>query len=311
MALKIKTKVALGVIFLFVLLMLVGSISYFYFNKFTTETKVMLQDNYNTLDYTKGMLEALDNWKLDNTKAKQQFETNLSAQENNITEPGEDSATHQLRADYDSFLVHKDSLHFIEDMRNDISHIMQINLKAITIKNNSIQQSADSVKLIITLILTVCGLVGFTFIVNFPGFIANPISKLTEGIKAIAAKNYSERIYLNREDEFGELANAFNTMAQHLDEYENSNLARILFEKKRAETVINSLQDASIGIDNKGMILFANKQALNLLSLKEMDVVGKKTEVVTLRNDLFKYLVNEKNNIPFKIVVENRENYFT
>ena len=30
-----------------------------------------------------------------------------------------------------------------------------------------------------------------------------------------------------------------------------------------------------------------------------------------MRNDLFKYLVNEKNNIPFKIVVENRENYFT
>jgi len=311
MALKIKTKVALGVVFLFLLLTLVGGISFFYFNKFTSETKIMLQANYRTLDYTKGMLESLDDWNLNNKNARQQFEQNLDAQEKNITEPGEYNATHVLRLHYDTFLLHKDSLRLIASMRDDLSHIMQINLKAITVKNNSIQQSAESVKVIITLILTVCVLVGFTFIVNFPGFIANPISKLTEGIKAIAAKNYGQRIYLNREDEFGELANAFNTMAEQLDQYENSNLATILFEKKRAETVINSLQDASIGIDNKNIILFANKQALNLLNLKEADVVGKKTEVVAMRNDLFKYLVNEKINIPFKVVVENRENYFT
>jgi len=310
MALKIKTKVALGVIFLFVLLSTVGGISYFYFNKFISDTKTILQSNYRTLDYSKGMLEALDNWNSHAINARRQFDTSLAAQEQNVTEPGEYAATRQLRKDYDSFLSEKDSLHLVIAMRDDISHIMQINLKAIAEKNNSIQKSAESIKLLITAILTICVLVSFTFIVNFPGFIANPISKLTEGIKGIAAKNYSQRIYLNRRDEFGELANAFNSMAQQLDEYENSNLAKILFEKKRAETVINSLQDASIGIDNKNVVLFANKQALNLLSLKETDVVGKKTDEVMTRNDLFKYLLTEKNNIPFKIVVENKENYF-
>ena len=40
-------------------------------------------------------------------------------------------------------------------------------------------------------------------------------------------------------------------MAEKLDEYEHSNLSKILFEKQRAETVINSLKDASIGIDTK------------------------------------------------------------
>src|SRR5215831_9393558 len=221
MALRIKTKVSLGVIFLFVLLSTVGGISYFYFNKFITDTKTILQANYRTLDYSKGMLEALDNWNANSVNAKKQFDTNLVAQEKNVTEPGEYTATRQLRKDYDSFLSHKDSLHLVIAMRDDISRIMQINLKAITEKNNSIQSSAESVKLLITLILTVCVLVGFTFIVNFPNFIAGPITKLTEGIKGIAAKNYSQRIYLNREDEFGELANAFNSMAQQLDEYEN------------------------------------------------------------------------------------------
>jgi HAMP domain-containing protein len=32
---------------------------------------------------------------------------------------------------------------------------------------------------------------------------------------------------MDRKDEFGDLANAFNTMAERLDEYEHSNLSKI------------------------------------------------------------------------------------
>lgn len=164
---------------------------------------------------------------------------------------------------------------------------------------------------IITVILTICIIIGFTFLFNFPSLIASPVASLTEGIKAIANKNYSQRIHLNRKDEFGELANAFNSMAEKLDDYEHSNLSKILFEKQRAETVINSLKDASIGIDNKDVVLFANQQALQLLSLKEQDIVGVQKEEVKKRNDLFRFLIDESNNTPFKIVVEGKENYFT
>jgi len=99
-------------------------------------------------------------------------------------------------------------------------------------------------------------------------------------------------------------------MAERLDEYEHSNLSRILFEKQRAETVINSLKDASIGIDNRGIILFANEQALQLLNLKEQAIVGLSQQDVQKKNDLFRFLINEQNTTPFKIVVEGKENYF-
>ena len=62
--------------------------------------------------------------------------------------------------------------------------------------------------------------------------ISNPIKKLSDGIKAIADKNYSKRIVIQRKDEFRELANSFNNMAARLDEYEHSNLSQIKFEKK-------------------------------------------------------------------------------
>jgi signal transduction histidine kinase len=311
MALKLKTKVALGVGFLFALLLLVGGVGFYYFNKISLESRDVLKDNTKSVDYGHKMLDALNTWERERETARKVFEANLAAQKNNITEKGESAVTIALQRDYDAFLKHDDSMPLQLALQKNISRIIQINLDAINEKNAISQQAVENAKVIITTIITFCLLIGFTFIVNFPGLIANPIAKLTEGIKAIANKNYSQRIHLDRHDEFGELANAFNNMAEQLDAYEHSNLATILFEKKRAETVINSLKDASVGIDKNGTVLFANQQALQLLNLKEEEVVGHKQTDIQQRNDLFRFLTNEENGMPFKIVVNDKENYFT
>ncbi len=312
MAIKLKTKVALGGIFLFALLILVGAVSFYYFNRITEEAKGIVKDNYETLNYSRDMLKELDELGgKDSASAFNHFEQHLRLQEKNITEPGEREMTESLRNNFNR-LKQKGSLDSLRSLiRKDISQIMQVNLQAIDKKNLAAKASAEKAKTIITLILTICILIGITFLYNFPSLVASPIATLTQGIKAIANKNYTQRIHLNRKDEFGELANAFNSMAERLDGYEHSNLSKILFEKQRAETVINSLKDASIGIDNKGVILFANQQALQLLNLKEPEIVGQSQDGVQKKNDLFRFLLNEQSNIPFKIVLDGKENYFT
>lgn len=311
MALKLKTKVALGVGFLFALLLLVGGVGFYYFNKISLESRDVLKDNNKSVEYGRKMLDALNTWEKERATARKVFEENLAAQQKNVTEKGESDVTTALQQDYTAFLQHDDSLPLQLALQKNISRIIQINLNAINEKNAISQKAVDNAKMIITTIISFCLLIGFTFIVNFPGLIANPIAKFTEGIKAIANKNYSQRIHMQRNDEFGELASAFNNMAEQLNAYEHSNLATILFEKKRAETVINSLKDASIGIDKNGIVLFANQQALQLLNLKEEDVVGQRQTDVQQRNDLFRFLTNEENGMPFKIVVNDKENYFT
>lgn len=311
MAIKLKTKVALGGFFLFALLILVAALSFYYLNRLSEESKGIVKDNYETLNYSMDMLNELDAMGgKDSVAAYNNFEKNLRLQENNITEPGEKEFTDSLRQSFQRSR-HQEKFDSTPALiRKNITRIIQVNLQAIDKKNKAAQASSQSAKTIITICLTVCLLVGFTFLFNFPSLIASPVASLTEGIKAIANRNYGQRIHLNRKDEFGDLANAFNTMAERLDEYEHSNLSKILFEKQRAETVINSLKDASIGIDSSGLVLFANQQALQLLSLKEQEIVGLSQEEVKKRNDLFRFLINEQSSVPFKIVVDGKENYF-
>ncbi len=187
-------------------------------------------------------------------------------------------------------------------------------MEAIGRKNITTHSRASDASTYLIIIVTVCTLVAFTFIVNFPGYIANPITQLTNSIKSIANKNYEERLYFDRRDEFEELASAFNQMAEKMDEYEHSNLAKILFEKKRIETIINRMTDPIIGLDERSNVIFANDPALLLLNLTSADVVNHYAPDVAVNNDLFRSLIRE-HNLPgeaalIKVVVNGKENYF-
>ena len=109
--------------------------------------------------------------------------------------------------------------------------IMQLNMSAIEYKDALTRATANKATLLVALVGSFLFLVAFSFVVNFPGYIANPIKELTERIKEVSNRNYQQQLNFKSNDEFGELGQAFNTMTYKLDEYEHSNLASILFEK--------------------------------------------------------------------------------
>jgi signal transduction histidine kinase len=117
---------------------------------------------------------------------------------------------------------------------------------------------------------------------------------------------------MQRQDEFGELANSFNDMAARLDEYEHSNLSQIKFEKSRIETIINQMRDGIIGLDDKRNILFLNAVAEKLLAVKEATIIGKYAPDFALANDLMRTLLQENSDRQeLKIYADNKESYFS
>ena len=81
---KIKTKLTSGIGLLFMIIVLLGVLAISYIDKLADDTKTILSDNYNSLDYAKGMLYALDNLETDR-EALNIFMENLEKQRLNIT----------------------------------------------------------------------------------------------------------------------------------------------------------------------------------------------------------------------------------
>lgn len=310
MALNVKNKIRLGTLFLFLLLILTGGIGIYFMVKLKAEAKAVLEDNYESLSYCHTMQEQLNRIETNYTQSINQFEEVLQKQQDNITEKGEGKATANLKTYFNKIKSGDTTKRNMQLIQNEIQRILVLNMNAIEIKNTKAQKTADKALTIIIALAGVVFLISFTFVVNFPSVVTNPINSLAEAITEIGNKNYNYRIHLNRKDEFGKLADAFNGMAERLSYFESSNLNKLMFEKTRAEAVINSLKDASIGIDKNNNVLFANQQALQLLELNAAEAVGKSVSDISSRNDLFKFLVDNDVSIPFKIVVENKENYF-
>lgn len=312
---KIKTKIAWGVFSLFALILIIGGLGIFYLHQLANDSKNIIRNNYETLQYTTRIIGSLDSLGVDSTKALASIRKNLSLQESNITEPGEEHITKQLQIGIQTLLRNPldSSVHL--SIRQHAIAAQDLNMAAIVRKNAFAQETANRA---ITYVLIVCsffGIIAFTFILNFPGYIANPIVQLTNSIKAIAQKDYEERLHFDRKDEFEELALAFNQMAEKLDEYEHSNLAKILFEKKRIETIINRMSDPVIGLDQKRKIVFANDQSLQLLNITKEKLIGRYAPDVAVENDLLRSLIRDEENTKksrlLKIVVDTKENYFS
>jgi NtrC-family two-component system sensor histidine kinase KinB len=311
MTTSVKNKIRLGTLFLFLLLLLSGGLGIYNVVRLKNDAKMILEDNYETLGYCHIMQRQLDSLSVNRQVALQKFETALQKQEDNITEPGEGNATATLRSEFNKLKSGNIQDSIVKNIQRQLHFILSANMKAIEKKNTRAQTKADNALTYLSLIAAVVFMVALTFSYNFPSVVINPIRNITDAIHEIAKKNYKHRIHIKNKDEFGEMADAFNAMAARLEYFESSNLNKLMFEKSRAEAVINSLKDASIGIDKTNTVLFANNQALELLGVQAKDIVGKPATEIAGKNDLFKFLLNEKNNIPFKIVVDNKENYFT
>ena len=310
MAMKLKTKLSFGLSFLFIVILSFGILAIYYINRLGNDSKMVLKNNHESLVYSNNMLKALEDIPL-KKGAADILNSNLQKQENNITEPGELEATRELRKNFTELMANPNDPSNYAQIRQSIQVINDLNQQAILRKNEVATKTAEDATLWLTIIFVALGLVTFTFVVNFPGVIATPVRLLNEGIRAIADKNYSKRIYLKQDDEFGELVNAFNSMAEKLDEYENSNLAQIKFEKSRIETIINQMRDAIIGLDSKRNILFLNEVAQSLLGLKEADIIGKYAADVAIKNDLMRNLLQEEEKKELKIYADNKESYFS
>jgi signal transduction histidine kinase len=348
---NLKNKLLIGFGFLFFMIILLWIIGGYFIYDLSNRSAAMLKENYQTVESTRHMIHSIDEIKNQQIKYflgqrqifsdslfsqnKKAFDKHLSDARNNITEEGEQLIIEQLTLTYTNYLNTfeqlkenpSDSQNLFQTLipeytaaRNLILDLWGMNMDAIGHKNRLLKSTAHRAFVIISLIGTFCFIISALFFFRYPRNIARPIGELIRGITQIANRNYSQRLNFQSNDELGELANAFNSMAAKLDEYEHSNVSELVFEKKRIDTIINNMKDAIIGLNDKNEIIFSNTYACSLLQMKEPALIGKQATDLALNNPVFNLLLHDffdnkptdfKEFKPIRMVLNDKVRYFT
>jgi NtrC-family two-component system sensor histidine kinase KinB len=242
---SIRTRFTLGMIFLFIIISVLAVFSGYYLNKLSSKTSAILKENYLSVVYAREMSEGLMNINQEITtcfltkrtpdtlkiaKELNQINLSLGSEKNNITEPGEDKLVSGIETNY---LEYKDSLQTLvkspesatgllylqnksANLYQQLSILSQMNGKALEVKTDDAKASSQSALTKMTILATMCFLIGMSFAFSFAAYFNRRFFQLYHGLKEIVASNFEQRLYFDGNDEFSEISVVVNEMAENL-----------------------------------------------------------------------------------------------
>jgi len=244
---SIRTRFTLGMIFLFIIISVLAVFSGYYLNKLTDKTSAILKENYLSVVYAREMSEGLMNINQEITtcfltkripdslkvaKELKQINQSLQSEKNNFTEPGEDKLVSDIETDY---IEYRDSLQIIikshesaaalfslqnksGTLYQQLSILSQMNGKALEVKTDDAKASSKSALTKMTVLATMCFLIGMSFAFSFASYFNRRFFQLFNGIKEIGSGNFDQRLFFDGNDEFSEISQVVNEMADKLKE---------------------------------------------------------------------------------------------
>jgi NtrC-family two-component system sensor histidine kinase KinB len=325
---KIKTKLSFGIVFLFAEFLIVSLFSLYFIFKISQQNNLITKNNNLSIGYAENMIQSID--RINDYKASsifnprylinekeisgylKQFETNLIDEENNITETGEKELAKSVRDNFEKIKIlltnsvensinDKSGFYFtnllptVNEIKFLLFAISDANMNSIIRKNVIANETATHSYIVLSTIATICFIVFFAFIFSFPKYITKPIEILAKSIKETSNKNYESRVHFNTNDEFGEISKVYNDMVDKLKGYENIEIGKLLDEKHRAESIINTLDEPIIVLDEHQNITLVNFLAEKLLGLNRSDIINKKASDVATNNELLSFMIRELN----------------
>jgi methyl-accepting chemotaxis protein len=242
---SIRTRFTLGMIFLFIIISVLAVFSGYYLNKLSTKTSAILKENYLSVVYAREMSEGLMNINQEITtcfltkripdslkiaKELKQINQSLLSEKKNFTEPGEDKLVLGFEADY---IEYRDSLQTIikspvsaagllflqnksGNLYQQLSILSQMNGKALEVKTDDAKASSQSALTKMTILATMCFLIGMSFAFSFAAYFNRRFFQLYHGLKEIVSSDFEQRLYFDGNDEFHEISLVVNEMADNL-----------------------------------------------------------------------------------------------
>jgi len=143
----IKSKLVIGISFLFTVIALLCVVSFYSIERLSDQSKNILKANYESVQFSKSMLQALDLIEMSDSSGWKKFEENLRLQETNITEIGENEVTQDIRDQFGAMKEVEQVKKMSVEIRQDIYKILELNMNAIFRKNGEALQTSNTLNL--------------------------------------------------------------------------------------------------------------------------------------------------------------------
>jgi two-component system, NtrC family, sensor histidine kinase KinB len=104
--------------------------------------------------------------------------------------------------------------------------------------------------------------------------LARPLTELADRLHGVSQRRAHVRLGPQPLAELEAVAHEFNEMAHQLEEYEKLNVERLLYEKRKTEAIIESLEDGVVLIDTDGIVTHINEIAALIMDLEPADALG-------------------------------------
>ena len=257
------------------LLLGIGSYAYFTVGRLDRASRAILQDNFHSVQFGQGMLQALDRLAAQPTDAVAfgQFRGLLLREASNITEPGE-------RRVVDSLLQAAAapgpvSAAGVAQLRGLTHRMVALNMGALARKNGQADRTATQATQYLLLFSVLSTLVGLMLVGSVPQAAVGGLRKLAASLDHATRTDFAATVPVESTDEVGSVTAAFNRLLVHVQDTRSHSLADLITERNRISSLVHTLDEALFLLDAKRVVLVANPVACELLGLPESQVVGR------------------------------------
>jgi two-component system, NtrC family, sensor histidine kinase KinB len=260
----------------------------------------ILKDNYASVRAAQVMKETLE--RQDSGAAfllggegqlgKIQFETNArlfeeayQAEAHNITEPGEQQMVNEIGDRYRAYHIAvsqflsanpppgKQQAHdyyfgtlkpSFKWLKNRAQDVLDLNQQAILRASHRAEQQAARAAVTAVAVAAISVVMAMFFSLRMIRLTLAPLGSLARQAEEIGAGRWNQRIELNRADEMGVLADAFNSMAARISESFREEEQRLHRAERMSDAALENLYDPVIVTDAAGCVVHLNQAAAHL-----------------------------------------------
>lgn len=271
-------------------LVLVGIVSTFTVESLGATSGRILHDNYRSVLAAQRMKESIERmdsaalFRVTGETARADalvathragFAAELQAQEQNVTEPGEDEVTARLRGAWTDYLVRYDGFvaqpraatYFAEleprfvAVKGLADEILALNQDAMVRKSDEARDRAERAETIVTWSSIAALSLGLLVSFGLAARILRPLDNLGLVARRLGEGDLSVRASVMGSDEIAALGREFNEMAARLEAFRKSSLGELLQAQLASQAAIDSIPDPVVVFGTGDRVLGSNQAA--------------------------------------------------